>query len=213
MQKSISFLIVWIVLAQDGMGPTPGQKLRAQTVIPADSFKRDRTQRREPEFAHSSGQGSRVSEQRFKYPIENQGFHRRDCSRFCSSLREVGWHKRRGVRPDAMRMGYVSHLCTLRARPGWRFLQTLRLPNKSMEANVAVTSVTGDSSEQVLVHKVQYQSGTGVNQENFVIYKLIDGKLVKVLNVVEHAWLTSPLDRLSGFPREQVCLCSTRSRF
>jgi hypothetical protein len=79
-----------------------------------------------------------------------------------------------------------------RTQQGWLYLQTVALPNEHSEARISIASVTGDNSEQVLVHKVQYQSGTGINQQNFVIYKLKDGQLSPVFNEVESGWVTEP---------------------
>jgi hypothetical protein len=52
--------------------------------------------------------------------------------------------------------------------------------------------VTGDESQQVLIHKAPYQSGTGIGQQNFVVYKLIDAKIIPVLDVVESSHLMLP---------------------
>jgi hypothetical protein len=79
-----------------------------------------------------------------------------------------------------------------RTQQEWSYLQTIALPNEHSEARISIASVTGDNSEQVLLHKVQYQSGTGINQQSFVIYKLKDGQLSLVLNEVESGWVTDP---------------------
>lgn len=74
----------------------------------------------------------------------------------------------------------------------WERLQTLTIRNKHWSAHVLVKSVTGDNSQQILVHMAQYQSGTGINQQNFLVYKLKDGKFIDILNLVEVAYLNEP---------------------
>jgi ribosomal protein S24E len=79
-----------------------------------------------------------------------------------------------------------------RTGQGWVFIQTLTIPNKYKEAHTMVASVTGDDSQQLIVHKAQSESGTGISQQDFLIYKLKEGRLRSVLNVVEAGHLTSP---------------------
>src|SRR6185312_16344615 len=89
--------------------------------------------------------------------------------------------------------GWDLDLVILMKQSGqWKFLQTLVIPNKYEEVGVSVQSVTDDPSEQILIHKAQLQAGTGLNQQNFLVYKLIREKLTPVLSVVERGWLTKP---------------------
>ncbi len=91
----------------------------------------------------------------------------------------------------------------------WRFLQTILVPDHYESAAVTTASVTGDDSEQVLVHKVQYESGTGISQKNFVVYKLINGEIRIVLNVVESShiggmWTDHEVSQESRFVFEKA---------
>jgi len=113
------------------------------------------------------------------------------CSEFGeTAVRLDGVHQAAFVR---MQCGWDLDLVfTQEVDAGWRFLQTIVIPNKYWEVKVSVASVTGDDSQQVLVHNAQYRSGTGIGQQNFVVYKLIDRRVVPVLDVVESAHLMLP---------------------
>ncbi len=92
-----------------------------------------------------------------------------------------------------MQCGWDLNLVfTQQTAVGWRFLQTVIVPNHYWRASVSFASVTGNASQQVLVHKAQQGSGTGANQQNFIVYQLRDGKLRPVLDVVESAYLGAP---------------------
>jgi len=86
----------------------------------------------------------------------------------------------------------LNLLFTEQTADGWRFLQTIIVPNKHWEATVSVASVTGDDSQQIVVHKAEYGSGTGQKQQNFIVYKLVTGKILPVLDVVESAYVMPP---------------------
>ncbi len=75
---------------------------------------------------------------------------------------------------------------------GWRYLQTILVPNRNHEARVTAASVTGDESQQVIVHRAQYQSRTGASHTSFVVYKLREGKLQPILDVVEAGRVADP---------------------
>ena len=115
----------------------------------------------------------------------------RGCEKVVAArVRVDGEHEAGFVR---MQCGWDLDLVfTQRGPKGWQFLQTIVIPNKYRKRRIDLQSVTGDASQQVLIHKAQYESGTGVKQQNFVVYKLIDGKLVSVLDVVESAYIMSP---------------------
>jgi hypothetical protein len=113
------------------------------------------------------------------------------CEEFGESLAKLDGVLEAGF--VRMQCGWDLNLVfTEREDAGWRFLQTVVVPNKYWEAKVSVASVTGDDSQQVLIHKAQYQSGTGISQQNFVVYKLVDGKIIPVLDVVESSHLMLP---------------------
>ncbi len=75
---------------------------------------------------------------------------------------------------------------------GWRYLQTLLVPNRNHEARVTAASVTGDDSQQVIVHRAQYQSRTGASHTEFVVYKLRERRLEPILDVVESGRVADP---------------------
>jgi ribosomal protein S24E len=114
-----------------------------------------------------------------------------DCDHYSAvSTRLDGVHDAGFVR---MQCGWDLKLVfTRKTGQGWFYLQTLTVPNKYEEAQTIVASVTGDDSQQLVVHKAQSESGTGISQQDFLIYKLIEGRLRSVLNVVEAGHLTSP---------------------
>ena len=91
----------------------------------------------------------------------------------------------------------------------WRFLQNVIVPDHYESAAVTTASVTGDDSEQVLVHKAQYESGTGISQQNFIVYKWINGEIRIVLNVVESShiggmWTDHEVSQKSTFVFEKA---------
>jgi hypothetical protein len=121
----------------------------------------------------------------------SEGSSIEDCSDVATaSVRLHGLHDAGFVR---MQCGWDLNLIfTVKQDQVWRFLQTIVVPNKYKNARVSVLSVTGEESQQVIVHKAQYQSGTGINQQNLVVFDLKDERLSPILDVVETAWLTSP---------------------
>jgi len=96
--------------------------------------------------------------------------------------------------------GYVQTQCgvdlnlvfMVKEDESWRYLQTLVVPNRYHEARVTAGSVTGDNSQQVMVHRAQHQSRNGASHTSFVIYKLRGGGLEPILDLVESGLAADP---------------------
>lgn len=100
--------------------------------------------------------------------------------------------------------GDLNLIITMSSGDGWERVQTLVIPNKYEEATVDARAVTGDKSDQLLIHKAQYLSGTGVSQRNFLVYRFNGQKMHPVLNAVESGYVSDP------WTKHEV---SQRSRF
>jgi hypothetical protein len=100
-----------------------------------------------------------------------------------------GIHKGGFVRAQC---GWNLHLIFVQqSEEGWYLLNSMIVENKYEMATISVACVTGDNSEQVLVHGEQSASGTGMLEKRFVVFGLRENQVTSLLSEVESGSLSS----------------------
>lgn len=80
-----------------------------------------------------------------------------------------------------------------KARKGeWRFLQTMRLPSRVQRPDITFAHLVQPGISEIVVRRETIREGGAAEQENFVVLKLLQDRLVPVLDAVERLNLMLP---------------------
>jgi hypothetical protein len=72
----------------------------------------------------------------------------------------------------------------------WRHVQTVRLPSNTQRPEVSFAELIQPGVSEILVHKEMTRDSGGAQQQNFVVLKLVDDRIVVVLDATEHSEIT-----------------------
>ena len=75
-------------------------------------------------------------------------------------------------------------------RSEWRHVQTVRLPSHAQRPKVTFTELIQSGVSEILVHHETSRDSGSVQQENFVVLKLLHDRVEVVLDTTEHSELT-----------------------